>query len=213
MVDFGLAAAGVGIGIAASAPIGPVNILCIQRSVRFGFREGFTSGCGALLADLFYASVAAFGISAVSDLIEGHAFLLKIVGGLLLIVFGGIIVMRTPHPERAPVAQKKLGTVGAAAAALFLSLTNPALLFGFLAMFSGLEDLQDSHHGVQAAMTVVSGVLVGGLCWWLCVSAFVSHHRTRITPHRLHLMNILSGLALTGFGAVIFADAVFERFF
>lgn len=208
VIDWSLLATGMGIGVAVSAPVGPVNVMCLHRAVRHGFWWGLSAGMGAVLADAVFAVVAAFGISAVTDLIEGHIALLKLAGGTLLIVFGVGVMFSKPATESGVPRESARGFIGAATASFFLAITNPGLLFAFLAMFSGLAEFGRGPADVQAASTLVVGVVVGGTLWWVALSLLVGRFRARISDRALYLFNLVSGFILAGAGTAILVELI-----
>lgn len=208
MIDWSLFATGMGIGVAVSAPVGPVNVMCLHRAVRHGFWWGLSAGMGAVVADALIAAVAAFGISAITDLIEGHIGLLKLAGGSLLVAFGVGVMFSRPATESGVPCESARGFLGAATASFFLAITNPGLLFAFLAIFSGLAEVgRGPDDGVAAAM-LVAGVVVGGILWWVALSLLVGRFRARISDRGLYLFNLGSGLVIAGAGAAILVELI-----
>lgn len=212
MADWPLIATGLGIGVAVAAPIGPVNIMCIHRSVRKGFLAGLASGLGAMLADGTFAAVAAFGMSAIAGFVEGHIELVKLVGGAILVLFGAVVGLRRPPADRGEdeVRDSRLSSLGAAVAAFVMAITNPGLLLGFLGIFSGLGDF--TRGGPANAALLVGGVMAGSLLWWVVLAGGVSHFRGRFKDAWLRTFNLAAGAALALFGAVVLADAAVSRF-
>jgi threonine/homoserine/homoserine lactone efflux protein len=212
MLDWGLMAIGFGIGLAVAAPMGPVNIMVIHRGVRHGFMSAFVAGLGAVAGDTLYAAIAAFGITSATDLITGHLTLIKIVGGVLLIGFGASVIPRTPHPEEGEEEDAQPSMAAAAAASFVMCVTNPALLLGFAAVFSGLDEIGRAPDNYTSAAELTLGVLLGGLTWWLLLAAVVARFRRRITVPWLRSINIAAGVALAIFGGLLLADAAINVF-
>lgn len=210
MVDWGLIAIGMGIGLAVAAPMGPVNIMIIHRGVKHGFASAFVAGLGAVVGDTLYAAVAAFGVTAISDTVENHIGLIQLVGGFLLIGFGSNLVFRTPHPEARVDEDTRLSMIGAAVSSFVLAVTNPALLLGFIAIFAGLDEIGRAPDNWVSAAELSVGVLLGGLIWWFVLANVVAHFRNRITLPWLRTINIAAGLALAAFGVGLIADFVLD---
>lgn len=201
MSDLPLLLTGFGVGVLFSAPVGPVNILCVQRAFRSGFFSGLAAGLGAVAADGFFAAVAAFGVTAVSGFVEGHSRWLQIVGGLLLIGFG----LRTAraHPHLDEDASEATGLVRTAAATFGMTVTNPATVLGFLALFGSLgEWAPRAGDWIGAGMFVV-GVVAGGVSWWFVVSFAVAALRDRMTDTALARVNLAAGVLLIAFGVAV----------
>ncbi|SDT92853.1 LysE family translocator [Stappia sp. ES.058] len=193
---------GIAIGVATSAPVGPVNIAAIQRAFRSGFLPGLFAGAGAVLADGIYAGFAAFGITAVSDFVERHSGLIQITGGMLVILFGARVLAAHPHftEEDGPPSGLLAGMVTGFA----ITITNPGVVLGFLAIFGSLGKWAPDPGDYAGATAMVAGVVAGATGWWVFISATVSRLRARITDAWLVWINRASGGLLIVFGLAIF---------
>lgn len=191
------------VGILTTAPVGPVNIMAIQHAVHGGFRQGVYVGLGAVIADTIFASLAIFGVSAVTTFIKGQFDLIEFVGGALLIIFGIKIWNTHPHLTKNGDGRDH-GFLGDATAAFFMAITNPGAIFAFLAIFGALGDLRPQHGDHVGALVMVAGVTGGATSWWVIVSATVSHFKTRIDDRWLDRANHIAGVLLVGFGALIY---------
>ena len=193
---------GLLVGIVTTAPVGPVNVIAIQRAFRFGFLQGLLTGLGAVLADTLFATVSVFGISAVSRFVEGHSSAIQGLGGVLLIVFGFWITRSHPHLEK----QQQEGTQNVLRnflAACAMTLTNPGAVLGFIAIFGSLGHLAPHHDDNLGASLLVLGVASGATLWWVLISWLISHVRSRITDHWLEWINRAAGGVLILFGGGI----------
>lgn len=207
VIDLWLVVKGVGIGILFSAPVGPVNIMCIQQTFRRGFLPGLAAGIGAVFADGFFAAIAAYGITAVSAFIEGWSQAFQLVGGIALIVFGIRIANQHPHLDREDAEASTV--LGTAAASFGMTVTNPATILGFIAVFGSLGNLAPDPGDYVGATFLVAGVIAGGSGWWLFVSGLVSLLRERMTDRALERINQGAGAILVAFGAAILARLAF----
>lgn len=166
----GLLIKGFIIGLAIAAPVGPIGVLCIRRTLAEGRTSGFVSGLGAAPADAVYGSVAALGLTFVANLlIEGEVWL-RLVGGAFL-VFLGVRTFLAPPAERAASIGKS-GLPGAYASTFFLTLTNPTPILSFAAIFAGLG-AGDASGDVLSAMLLVLSVFLGSAMWWFVLSGTV----------------------------------------
>ncbi|MHC5654501.1 LysE family translocator [Stappia sp.] len=199
---------GMAIGLATSAPVGPVNIAAVERALRHGFVPGLLAGLGAVLADGVYASFAAFGITAVSEFVEANSDIIQFVGALLLIGFGVRVLRSHPHLS-ADAPGKQTGMISAFFTCFAITITNPGVVLGFLAIFGSLGKWAPDPGDYTGAAFMVAGVVSGALGWWVLVSATVSHLRGRMTDAWLDWMNRISGLALVAFGLGIFAHLAY----
>jgi threonine/homoserine/homoserine lactone efflux protein len=204
MLDFGVVASGVAIGLAVAAPIGPVNLVVIRRTLRFGKLNGFISGTGAAAGDGVFAAMAAFGMTAAIDFILGYQLWLQVIGGLFLLFLGFRTLMTHPHLEE--VTNDNVQTVAARlfVATFLLTITNPATMLGFVAIFGGVASLSGAeHHSLGYAAVLTGSVICGSLLWWLGLSQFVNLFRQRMSDRLLEIINRVSGCLIIGFGVII----------
>ncbi|MER2604589.1 MAG: LysE family transporter [Siculibacillus sp.] len=207
LIDVPLLLTGFGVGVLFSAPVGPVNILCLQRAFRSGFFSGLAAGLGAVAADGLFAAVAAFGITAVSGFVEGHSLWLQLIGGALLIVFGVRVARAHPHLDDEAGEARSLSAT--AAATFGMTITNPATVLGILALFGSLGDLAPEPGNWLAAAQFVLGVVAGGAAWWFLVATLVGLLRERMTDETLARINLVAGAILILFGVGVLARLPF----
>lgn len=198
-MDIGILLRGLVLGFSIAAPVGPIGVLCIRRTLAQGRLVGLVSGLGAATADTAYGLVAAFGLTAVSSLLVSQTVWLRVVGGLFLLYLGARTFLARPG-ERAAAVEGR-GLLGAYASTLALTLTNPMTILSFVAIFAGLG-LGETAGDYGAAALLVLGVFLGSALWWLLLSGGVSLLAGRLTPARLVWVNRLSGLVILAFGIV-----------
>ena len=198
----GLLALGMVIGIAAAAPVGPVNVMTLQRSLRYGFVPGLSAGVGSALADVLFAAIAAFGITAVRTFIDDHAVGIQVVGGALVIAFGMRILASHPHLETARVDGPS-DMLSASATGFAMTITNPGAVLGFIALFGALGDWAPDEGDWIGTAELVAGVAIGTLMWWTTVAALVTHFRASLTDGMLERVNWIAGGIMIAFGVVI----------
>jgi threonine/homoserine/homoserine lactone efflux protein len=198
--DFALFIQGLVIGFSIAAPVGPIGILCIRRTLTFGQLSGLFSGLGAATADALYGSIVGFGLTFIAGFLLRQQSSLQLLGGLFLCYLGIRAFQTKAQPlslavDRASHARSFFST-------FLLTLTNPATILSFAAIFSGLGVV--SHQGdIQFAIILVSGVFIGSALWWLTLSTGVSVIRSRLTGVGLLWINRLSGIMIGGFGLLI----------
>jgi threonine/homoserine/homoserine lactone efflux protein len=190
------------LGFSIAAPVGPIGVLCIRRTLADGRLAGFLSGLGAATADMFYGAIAAFGLTAIMNLLTGYQFWLRAVGGLFLLYLG----IRTFLAKPAEQAARSRGTgfFGAYASTLVLTLTNPMTILSFLGMFSAILPAGTAI-SATASVSIVLGVFLGSAAWWLALSGLVGLARERFTPLWMQWVNRVSGVVITVFALYILA--------
>ena len=186
---------GMIIGFAIAAPVGPIGVLCIRRTLAEGRASGFVSGLGAATADAIYGCIAALGLTFANFLVGGEAWL-RLVGGAFLIFLGVRTFLARPAERTAPAGKERL--LGAYSSTLFLTLTNPTTILSFAAIFAGL--------GAGSAdgdvLPLVLGVFLGSAFWWLVLSGVTSLFRARLSARGLRWVNRISGTVLATFGVL-----------
>ncbi len=195
---------GLAIGFAVAAALGPVGLLVIRRTIDRGFAHGLASGLGVASADAVYGAVAAFGITAVTGVLVGVERPLAVIGGVVLVLLalrgvrgilaGGDAVAR---PER-PLSRGRLDSAGGAWGSMVgLTLTNPATILSFTALFASIGA---GTGGPVGAATVTAGVFLGSSAWWVILTGAVAGLRTRFTPSIVRGLNVVSAGVIAAFG-------------
>ncbi len=207
-----LVLAGIGIGLLVSAPIGPVNVLVIQRAVAGGFWAGLAAGIGAVIGDGLLAAIAAFSVTAISDAMSAYSGWIKLIGGVLLIGFGLTLLITRPVLT-IPVGQKShlLEHTGIIPQTFFLTVTNPGAVLGMAALIGGLGSLIGGLNTYLEALLLVAAVMGGSLLWWLGLSELIATIRHRLTEGRLKLINRIAGAVLIAFGLILLIDGFVLR--
>lgn len=209
-MDVILLITGAAIGLSVSAPLGPVNLLVIRSAIGRGFGAALLAGLGAVLADGFYAAIAAYGVMSVAHLVTEHARILMIAGGCLLVVVGvklarthvGLAALQLQEPPGA------LETAGRMLTAFSLTITNPGVFFGFLAILGSMSAVLRLDEAWHRPPTVVAGVVIGGVLWWLFLSFAVSRFKTRIGGKSFDRINRWTGLLIAAFGFALLMEAL-----
>lgn len=185
------------IGFAIAAPVGPIGVLCIRRTLANGRFVGFVSGLGAATADMFYGTVAAFGLTAIQSILVGQQFWLHLLGGLFLLYLGARTFFAKPA-EKATKTESKRGLFSAYLSTLGLTLTNPATIISFTVVFAGI--LPSSVVQGMSSFALVIGVFLGSAAWWLTLSGIIGWLRERFTPAWMVWVNRLAGIVIFSFG-------------
>ena len=190
------------LGFSIAAPVGPIGLLCIRRTLSEGRVAGFVSGMGAATADAFYGCVAAFGLTAISTFLLNYQVPIRIAGGCFLLYLGAKIFF-SRAAER-PASLNLSASLGRAfASTAFLTLTNPATILSFIAVFAGLGLVSDTRTLAGPAWLVL-GVFLGSASWWFLLSGGVGLVSERMGPKTLLWVNRCSGLLIFSLGCLAF---------
>ena len=189
---------GVIAGLAISAPVGPVNVLCISRTLTKGPRAGVISGFGAAAADTIYGGIAGFSISFIIEFLLKEEFWIRLFGGMFLIGIG--IRYYFKAPKRLDGEREKDSPHAEFASAFLLNLTNPTTVLSFLAVLAVLGLGQ--HYPRLLTFLLVVGIFAGAMVWWIILTLASNHFRDRFNDHAMLWMNRIAGLAIGGFGVI-----------
>ncbi len=188
------------IGVSIAAPVGPIGVLCIRRTLASGRIAGLISGLGAATADAIYGCVAAFGLTIISDFLLNQQYWLQSGGGLFLCYLGCKTFLAEPSAIGTGDGNESL--IGVYASTLALTLTNPMTILSFAAIFAGMG-LAGPHRGLFPAILMVGGVFVGSTFWWMILSGSFELIRSRLNSASFLWVNRISGLIIVLFGAWI----------
>jgi threonine/homoserine/homoserine lactone efflux protein len=185
------------IGLPIAAAVGPIWILCFRRALAEGALVGFVSGLGAATADAMYGAVAAFGLTAISDVLVGMQRGLGIAGGGFLCYLGlRTLASRAPAAAEKPPGGRLLASF---ASTLALTLSNPMTVISFVAVFAGLGLIEQGRN-YRSASLMVAGVFAGSAVWWIILCATARIVRDRLDARWMKGINLLSGMLILGFG-------------
>ena len=196
---FGFLLRGLLVGLSIAAPVGAIGVLCIRRTLAEGRVVGFATGLGAATADAVYGSVAAFGLTFVSNVLIGQQGWFRLIGGLFLCYLGVKTFRAAPAVQT--VSLKGAGLFGAYVSTFFLTLTNPLTVLSFVAVFAGLGVGSASQDYISAGALVL-GVFLGSAMWWFVLSGGASLFQSSLGPDGLRWMNRISGVVIVCFGLV-----------
>ena len=203
-VDLAVLTRGALLGFSIAAPVGPIGVLCIRRTLSEGRLSGLATGLGAAAADGVYGAIAALGLTWATAALTDHQSWIRAIGGLFLLWLGVHTFVARPSDRAAAVTAS--GLAGAFASTFALTLTNPMTILSFVAVFAGLG-LGASGSGTAAsALTLVVGVVLGSAAWWLLLSGAVDLLRSRFDQRGLVWVNRVSGIIITAFGLLALAS-------
>ncbi|WP_151733605.1 LysE family translocator ['Paenibacillus yunnanensis' Narsing Rao et al. 2020] len=197
-------AKGMLLGLSIAAPVGPISILCIRKTIAGGFRTGLSSGLGAATADAVYGTVAGLGLSALTAALLDYSLALQVLGGLFICYLGLKSLLLVPDKEDAQRAQPAppASALRSYTMTFLLTLSNPMTILFFLGVF-GASGILLSHTGNNIPF-LVGGVFLGSAAWWILLAGAAALFRSKLLQgrYRLIIFNKLSGVVLLTFGVV-----------
>ena len=195
---------GMMIGVLVSAPMGPIGLLCIQRTLNKGRWHGFYTGIGAACSDILYALLTCLGMGIVIDFIQQHQGILQIAGSMLLMLFGYYIYRSNPS-KMLTKPKETSNYYQDIVSSFFLTLSNPFIIFFFLALFArfGFIEPEDQLYKMISGLL---GIVAGALGWWFLITLLVGRVRNNFNVRGLWLMNRIVGvviMVLSLFGVIM----------
>jgi len=197
-MDFVLFTKALVAGFAIAAPVGPIGLLCVQRTLTSGAKTGFACGLGAATADAIYGAIGAFGLTAVTHLFTTLSKPLALVGGLFLAWMGLQLLLKKAKGPVAATSSSKTD-LQAFISTLALTLANPMTILSFIAVFAVLSESAILASG--SARVMVLAIFLGSSIWWLTLTTSVSLIRHRIDTSMMKWINRAAGFFLLGFAA------------
>lgn len=187
-------------GLAISVPVGPVNVLCVSRTISKGRMAGVISGLGAATADTVYGTIAGFSISFIIDFLMREVFWIRLFGGALLIGIGLRYFFKKPQSL---AEQGESSAHSQYISAFLLNLTNPTTVLSFLAILAALG----MGHARSRWLTflLIGGIFVGAMLWWIVLAVAAGHFRNRFNERAVLWMNRIAGMAIGTFGVLTLA--------
>jgi threonine/homoserine/homoserine lactone efflux protein len=187
-------------GFAISAPVGPVNVLCVSRTIARGRVAGIVSGLGAAAADTIYGSIAGFSISIIIGWMIREKYWIHIVGGLLLIAIGVVYYFKKPKSLKESAGNSTGSDI---ATTFLLTLTNPTTTLSFLAVLAVLGLGQ--RRPMSLTLFLVLGIFAGAMLWWTLLALIAGYYRDRFNDRAVVWMNRIAAFAIAGFGLITMA--------
>jgi threonine/homoserine/homoserine lactone efflux protein len=192
---------GLLIGLSIAATVGPMSVLCIQRTLNKGQLYGLVSGLGIATADGAYGSIAAFGLTLITNFLIHEQTWIRLIGGLFLMYLGVKTIFSKPPQGAAVLNTKTNSYLGAYASTFLLTLTNPLTILSFAAIFAGIG-IGSASKSFFSAAAVVLGVFSGSTLWWIILTSGISLLRKKMNSQWLLWINRISGAIITLFGLV-----------
>lgn len=197
---------GIIMGLLGSIPLGPIGVLCIQRTLSGKFRSGFASGLGAATADTIFATIALFFYSLVISFIESQMALLSVIGGGIVMAMGVSIFFKK---NKVHIKQNRTGRKRVFKdyiSTLFLTLTNPAYVLVFVALFASVG-IDREGQSLANGVLIIAGVMSGASLWWFLLTGTIDRVRKRFRPRHLVMLNRVAGVLIFLLGVVALVSA------
>ena len=186
---------GIIVGVVVSAPLGPVGVLCIQRTLNKGRWYGFVTGLGAALSDICYALITGYGMSFMDELILKHQMFLQVVGSIMLLAFGIYTFRSNPVKSLRPTSNNRGSLLHNFVTAFFVTLSNPLIIFLFIGLFARFSFVMPgSPLGFQ--LVGYLAIILGALIWWFSITYFVNKVRTRFNVRGIWILNRIIGVVV-----------------
>ena len=203
---------GMAIGILVSAPMGPIGILCIQRTLNKGRWSGFVTGLGASLSDLIYALLTGFGMSIVIDFIEANQSILQILGSFVLVGFGLYLYRQNPAKNIRKANSSINSYTQDFITAFLLTFSNPLILFLYIGLFARFNFFQPESQFIHHLMGYFS-ILLGAVGWWFFITYIINKVRSRFNVRSIWFINRAIGIIIIVMSVVGFIWGVKDYFF
>jgi len=204
----GIIIKGMIIGLLISVPVGPIGMLCIQRTLNRSRTSGIVTGIGATTSDLLYTIVTLFFLSFVIDFIEIHRFAIQLIGSVLIMVFGIFIYRSHPHIHNTDKENPRHSLLGDFFTSFGLTLSNPLILFVLIALFARFNFITNESTLLIAAAGIIS-ILGGATLWWTTLTFFVSRFRRKLNKGGLKIINKITGSIIIAVGCVGVVSCLF----
>ncbi len=193
MID--IISTGIIIGLLVSAPMGPIGILCIQRTLSKGRLHGLASGIGAMLSDIIYAFITSLGMGMIVNFIEANESPLQIFGSIILGLFGYYIFQSNPTKSLRKQKDKKLSYTQDALTAFLLTLSNMFIVLLYIALFARFGFVLPEH-SIWMTLCGIGGIGIGALLWWTCITYLVSKLKKWLNIRSIWIFNKIVGIII-----------------
>ena len=193
---------GIIIGLSISVPLGPIGMLCIQRTLNRGQKYGLITGFGATTSDIIYTIITLFFLTFVVDFIDAHRVIIQIVGSIIVIFFGVWIYRSNPVTQpRAQDAKIKHSLFEDYITSLLLTLSNPLILFVLIALGAHFNFVTKETKLFEIIIGL-SSIVIGAGAWWFMLTYSASHFREQFNVRGLKLINRITGILIVLLGVV-----------
>ncbi|MCL2597453.1 MAG: LysE family transporter [Paludibacter sp.] len=192
---------GIIVGLCVSVPLGPIGMLCVQRTLHRGRRHGIITGLGASASDLVYTIISLFFLSFIINFISKNEIIIQIIGSLIVCAFGWFIFRNNPSMQPKPDEKPNSSVLRDFFSSFALTLSNPLIMFVLIALFARFNFLSDKHSLPGIALGLL-GIVAGATSWWAFLTLVVSRFRNKFNIKGLKMINRITGLIIIITGIV-----------
>ena len=192
---------GIIVGLLASIPLGPIGVICRQRTINKGKLSGYLSGMGAASADTIFAAIAGFSLTFIISFIEEKQIIFQTIGGVIVLALGIKIFYTNPIKQLRRHKRKKNSLLEDYLSVLLVTITNPLAVFLFIALFASLGVVTEGTN-LWLSLVATSGVFIGAVAWWYILITLVDVFRSKFRLKQLWWINKISGAVIFIIGAV-----------
>ena len=184
---------GILIGICVSAPVGPLGVLCIQRTLSRGKLHGFMTGLGATTSDIIYALLVSLGMSFILDFINTHQFLIQIIGSIIILLFGIYLFLKKPKNQLPHIkkSHNKGDLISDYLSAFGLCFSNPLIMFLFIGLFARFQIIESGN--ISNNIIAFISIIIGAIIWWILLTMIVGYFKNKFKLRELRIINKITG--------------------
>ncbi len=205
-MEFDFLIKGLILGFSVAAPVGPIGILCINRTLKKRFISGFVSGLGAAFADVVYGLIAGLGLTAISSFLIEQKILIQSIG-LVFLFYLGIKTLLTKNKNKKELKDQKKGLFKDLASTFLLTISNPATILFFIAVFAGLG-ISNTEKNYLSSTLLILGVFLGSSVWWLFLNCISYKLRNKLKDNFFKKIDIVSGVIILAFACWLLFDLI-----
>lgn len=204
---------GLIVGICASVPLGPIGVLCIQRTLSKGRNSGFITGLGAAVTDTFFAAIALLSLSFVQHILSDYRDMVMIVGGVIVGFFGVRLFLSNPIKQIKRVKSGNKKYWQDFFSTIIMTISNPAAFFLMLGLFAFIGISHDGSEPADLISVTLAGVFLGATMWWYCLSTAINTFRNRLRLRQLIMINRIAGIVIIVLGLISVSEGVYQMLF
>jgi threonine/homoserine/homoserine lactone efflux protein len=204
---FALLLQGIFLGVIVSVPVGPVNVICLQGTVKYGKLYGFKSTIGGTLADSIYAAIAIMGLNVFIAFVNKNQFIFEMVSSLVILTFGTILLMNKTVKNEWTNQTTPVRCVGNSVKSFFLTISNPLTVLFFVAYLANFK-ISGGSLNYMLIICFVLGVVIGSMLWFYSLSSVVAHFKHRLNINHFHKINKVCGYLLCILALILFVKSI-----